>query len=203
MILDNQLALVIEIGVDRTADFDFARIVHRGNVPNVARSQPGVRQLDLLTVLDLLLEDTVFITDGIAGAAHADGRHAVHIAGCQTAQTAVTQTGVGFLFENIGHFIAHILQRLGQCGQNAQIVGVVAQAAAHKKFHAQIVDLSLSVFFNLVLGFNHMLGERVAHDERACLINLFLRGICNLAAEVALQLTCNSLLQSSLCVLIL
>ena len=203
VVLDDQLALIVEIGVDRAADLDLARVVHRGDVPNVAGSEPGVRQLDLLAVFNLLLENTVFIADGVAGAAHTDGGHTVHVAGCQTAQTAVAQTGIGFFLKDIGHFIAHILKCLGQFRQDAQVVGVVAQAAAHKKFHAQIVHLSLSVFFNLVLGFDHMLGERVAHDERAGLVYLFLRGICNLAAEVALQLTCNCLLQSGLCVLIL
>ena len=191
------------MGVDRAADLDLAGVVHRGDVPYIARGEPGIRQLNLLAVFDLLLEDAVFIADGVAGAAHARGGHAVHVAGRQTAQAAVAEAGVGLLLEDIGHLVAHVLQRFGQRGQDAEVIGVVAQAAADKKFHAQIVHLPLPVFFDLVLGLDHVLGERVAYDERAGLVDLLLGGVFDLAAEMALQFACDRFLQSGFRVMVL
>ena len=145
----------------------------------------------------------MLIADGIARAAHADGGHTVHIAGRQTAETAVAEARIVLLLEDIGHLIAHILKRFGHGRQNTQIIGIVAQAAANQKFHAQVVHLTLSVLFHFVLGFHHMLGERIAHDERAGFVNLLLGGILDLTAEVALQLACDRFLQRGFCVLIL
>ena len=51
---------------------------HRRNLPYVAGCEPRIRQLDLLAVLDLLLEDAVLVADGVAGAAHAGSSHAIH-----------------------------------------------------------------------------------------------------------------------------
>ena len=65
------------------------------------------------------------------------------------------------------------------------------------------MHLPLPVFFHLILGLNHVLGERIAHDERAGFIDLLLGGILDLTAEVPLQLACNRFLQRSFCVLIL
>ena len=201
LVLDDQLAVFIKVGVDRAADLDLAGVVHGRDVPYVARSEPGIRQLDLLAVFDLLLENAVLVADGVAGAAHARGGHAVHVAGRQTAEAAVAEAGVGLFLEDVRHLVAHVFQGCGQLGQDAEVIGVVAQAAADKKFHAQIVHLPLPVFFDVVLGFDHVLGECVAHDERAGLINLLLGSVLDLTAEVALQLACNRFLQGVFCVL--
>ena len=203
LVLDDQLAGFVKVGVHRAADLDLAGVVHGRDLPYVARGEPGIRQLDLLAVFDLLLEDAVFIADGVAGAAHADGGHAVHIAGRQTAQAAVAEAGVGLFLEDVRHLVAHILEGCGQLIQDAEVVGVVAQAAANQKFHAQIVHLPLPIFFDLVLGLHHMLGERVAHDERAGLVDLLLGRVRDLAAEVTLELACDRFLQSGFRVLIL
>ena len=201
VVVDDQLAVIVEVGVNCAADLDLAGLIHCRNLPNLAGRQPGIRQLDLLAFYDLLLENAVLVADGVAGAAYAVGRHAVHVAGSQTAKTAVAQTGISFLLEDVRHFEAHVLQGCGQSVQHTEVVGVVAQAAADKKFHAQVMHLTLSVLLYLILGFDHVLGQCIAHYEGTSLVYLILGSVLYLAGKMSLQFTCNGFFQSGLCVL--
>ena len=143
----------------------------------------------------------MLVADGVAGAAYAVGRHAIHVAGSQTAKTAVAQTGISFLLEDVRHLEAHVLQGCGQSVQHTEVVGVVAQAAADKKFHAQVMHLTLSVLLYLILGFDHVLGQCIAHYEGTSLVYLILGSVLYLAGKMSLQFTCNGFFQSGLCVL--
>ena len=201
VVVDDQLAVIVEVGVNRAADLDLAGLIHCRNLPNLAGRQPGIRQLDLLAFYDLLLENAVLVADGVASTAYAVGRHAVHVAGSQTAKTAVAQTGISFLLEDVRHLEAHVLQGCGQSVQHTEVVGVVAQAAADKKFHAQVMHLTLSVLLYLILGFDHVLGQCIAHYEGTSLVYLILGSVLYLAGKMSLQFTCNGFFQSGLCVL--
>ena len=203
VIIHDQLAVLVEMGVDGAADLDLAGLVHRRNLPYIAGGEPGVRQLDLLAVLDLLLEDAVLVADGIAGAAHARGGHAVHVARRQTAQTAVAEARVSLLLEDVRHLKTHVFERCGQRVEHAEVVGIVAQAAAYEELHAQVMNLTVAVTLYLVLGLDHVFGQRVADDECACLIDLILLCVLDFAREVALQLACDGFLERSLGVLCL
>ena len=63
-------------------------------------------------------------------AARISGCHAVQIAGSQTAQTAVAQTGVRLHVEDVRRFEAQLTDGGGQGLQQRQIEGVFHQAAA-------------------------------------------------------------------------
>ena len=113
------------MGVDGAADLDLAGLVHCRNLPNLAGRQPGIRQLDLLAFYDLLLENAVLVADGVAGTAYAVGRHAVHVAGSQTAETAVAEAGVSLLLEDVRHLKAHVFERCGQRIEHAEVVALL------------------------------------------------------------------------------
>ena len=113
----------------------------------------------------------------------------------------VDQTGISFLLKDVRHLEAHVLQGCGQSVQHTEVVGVVAQAAADKKFHAQVMHLTLSVLLYLILGFDHVLGQCIAHYEGTSLVYLILGSVLYLAGKMSLQFTCNGFFQSGLCVL--
>ena len=145
----------------------------------------------------------MLVADGIAGAAHARGGHAVHVARRQTAQTAVAEARVSLLLEDVRHLKTHVFERCGQRVEHAEVVGIVAQAAAYEELHAQVMNLTVAVTLYLVLGLDHVFGQRVADDECACLIDLILLCVLDFAREVALQLACDGFLERSLGVLCL
>ena len=145
----------------------------------------------------------MLVADGIVGAAHARGGHAVHVARRQTAQTAVAEARVSLLLEDVRHLEAHVRERCGQRVEHAEVVGVVAQAAAYQELHAKVMNLTVAVTLYLVLGLDHVFGQRVADNECACLIDLILLCVLDFAREVALQLACDGFLERGLGVLCL
>lgn len=63
--------------------------------------EPVVWDLDLVTVDDLLLEDTVSVTQTVAPRGVVERGETVQEAGSQTAQTTVAQSGVVLLLDNV------------------------------------------------------------------------------------------------------
>ena len=119
------------------------------------------------------------------------------------AQTAVAEARVSLLLEDVRHLKAHVFERCGQRVEHAEVVGIVAQAAAYQELHAQVMNLTVAVTLYLVLGLDHVFGQRVADNECACLIDLILFCVLDFAREVALQLACDGFLERSLGVLCL
>ena len=105
-------AAVLVAHFDVTVEVHFAGILHYGHFPHVAVAQPVVRQLDLLTVHNLLAEQTVFIADGAAHRGQVEGRQRVHEARCQTAQTAVAQRGFRLFLKHLVYVDVQFVQRL-------------------------------------------------------------------------------------------
>ena len=138
--------------LDPAAKVDLFRLIHLGDEPGVAHRQPVVGQLHLLAVDDLLLKDAQLIADGIAGGWDLQGGHRVQIAGGQAAQAPVAQPSVGLDFKEVGGGEAQILDGPLQLLQNAQVVGVFHQRAAHQKLQGQVVDLAGVGALHLVLG---------------------------------------------------
>ena len=105
-------AAVLVAHFNVTVEVHLAGILHYGHFPHVAVAQPVVRQLDLLTVHNLLAEQTVFIADGAAHRGQVKGRQRVHEARCQTAQTAVAQRGFRLFLKHLVHVDVQFVQCL-------------------------------------------------------------------------------------------
>ena len=136
---------VIVPAPDLAAELDLHRLALVGVEPHVAHVQPVVGELHLPAVHDLLLEDAELVADGIARHGQAQTGGGVHIAGGQTAQTAVAQTGIRLHLIQVMDVHAALGQGLGENVLHAQVVQVVAQGGAHQELHGHIVHL-LGVF---------------------------------------------------------
>ena len=178
------------------AEVDLLGLIHLGDEPAVGDVQPVVGQLHLLAVHDLLLEETQLVADGVAGGGDLQGGHGLQVAGGQTAQTAVAQAGVGFHLEEVGGGEAQVLNGLLQLGQDAQVVGVFLQGAAHEKLQGQIVDLAGVAVTDLALGGQLPGGHDVAqhqgagpeHVDRSSLLHFTPKIAAELADDLLLQL---------------
>ena len=63
--------------------------------------EPIVGNLDLIPIHNLLLEDTVSVSQSIAPSWVVEGSHAVQEAGCETTKTSVAERGVVLLGDDI------------------------------------------------------------------------------------------------------
>ena len=107
------LAVVVP-AVGLAAELDLYSLVLSGHQPHIAHSQPVIGELHLPTVDDLLLEDAELIADGVARAGNTQSGGRIHIAGSQTAQTAVAQTGVRLHLVQVVNVDAALVQCLGE-----------------------------------------------------------------------------------------
>ena len=65
-----------------------------GHEPYRTAGEPVIGKLCLPAVLKLLLEDTVLIADRVAHCGELTGSESVKVAGCKTAETAVSESCV-------------------------------------------------------------------------------------------------------------
>ena len=99
----------------------------------------------MLAIHDFLFEHTVLVTDAVAHGRNAQGCQRVEEAGGQTAQTAVTQTRIFFLFADIGKFFAQLLKGFFKFGVNAFVNQRVDKRTAEQEFHRQVINHAFTV----------------------------------------------------------
>ena len=104
---------VVPVRGDVPAEADLDGVLPTGDEPALGRGTPVVGDLGLAAVFKLLAENSQLVADGIARALVAAGGHAVHIAGGETAKTAVAETRVRLGLEDVGRIAAKILKRAG------------------------------------------------------------------------------------------
>ena len=195
VLVDHHQVAVIPAGADLAAEVDLLRLLELGQEPGVAQLHPVVRKLHLLALHDLLLEDAQLVADGVARGGDLQRGHAVQIAGGQTAQTAVAQTGIRLDLEDIGGLEAQLVDGGGQVVQQLQIVGVFHEAAAHQEFHGQVVYLPLALMGGLLAGLHTVLGHNVPQHHSAGLHHLAIGGLLLGTAVVQAQLLDNGFFQ--------
>ena len=180
--------MVVPVLGDLPAETDLDHILVTGDQPALGRAAPVVGDLGLLAVPELLLENAQLIADGITDPLHAEGSHAVHVAGGQSAQTAVSEPGIRLRLKDIGSAEAEILQGADQGITDPEVEGVLHQAAADEKLHGHIVDF-------LLLPVRIFYGQEAAHhltdDDGRGLKNLRLGGVVGRNTEMRAQLVGN------------
>ena len=91
-------------------------------------------------VLNGLLEDAVFVAQAVAHGRDLHRRHRVEKASRQTPQTAITQTRVGFLLEQLEPIEVLLLDGFFRDRIEEKVRDIVGQRAADEKLHREIVD---------------------------------------------------------------
>ena len=86
------VVVILPVLVDLTVEVYLDSLVGNRNEPSAAAGEPVIGKLGLPAVNDLLLEDTVLITDRVTGSGIVAGCETVHVAGCKSAQTAVADS---------------------------------------------------------------------------------------------------------------
>src|SRR3979411_2336719 len=100
--------------------------------------EPVVRLFLLPTVAEDLLEHAVFVSQAVTHGGQLHCRHRVEEAGRQAPESAVTQTGVGFLFEEPGPVESLLFGSLLHGRIEEQGSHVVGESAANEELTAAV-----------------------------------------------------------------
>ena len=133
--------------------------------PYASAGEPVIGELSLPAFLQLLLEDTVFIADGVTHSREALCSKSVQIAGSKSAQTAVSKTCIRLVIEHLVEVDGILFQHLSDAVGNIQIVQTGLERAAHEEFHGEIVYLFPADRVGVVNEALSLFAEN-AHDDR-------------------------------------
>ena len=191
VVIMNDVTLAVLPGfLDVTAETDSARLIGSGNEHNITAGQPVVRQLDLLTVDKLLLEQTVFIQQRETGCGIVECGSRVHIACGKTTETAVAKTRIRFAFVNGIERKAEFRQNITVDFCETKIAEVILQRTADEEFHAHIVQGLAGLALDFFFIFRALLGQNVLDAHHNGAIDLIFIGFCHGNAEIAGKLGC-------------
>src|ERR1035441_8001412 len=95
------MALGIGIVLGVAAEADPERDFGMRDFPRVAEVKPVVQHLDLPAVLDGLIENAEFVADAVARRRNFERGQRIEIARSQTAEAAIAEAGLFFLFQKL------------------------------------------------------------------------------------------------------
>ena len=173
---------------DRTAKAHGFGLLRLRQQPRPAEILPVVRQLDLLAVDDALAENPQLIADGVTCGRNVERRHGIEIARGKAAEAAVAEARVRLTFEDVRCTKAQLVERLRQYLADAKVEGVFHQAAAHQKFHRQVVYLPAMFRAILAHAVHAALSHHIAQDKGARAHHLRVARLFHCAAKADLQL---------------
>ena len=127
--------------LDAAAEFNRHGAVRFDLQPDAAARQPVVGRFRLPAVDDALLEDTVFIQDGIAHGRQLVGGHRVEIACRQAAKPAVSKPRVRLKRIHALDIDAQTVQGGRHGVLDAEVVKAILERTSHQEFHAHVVNL--------------------------------------------------------------
>ena len=175
LLLKAVTAVFIHIHVYIAAELHFLGIFRAAQLKGISIRKPVVRNLHLITVADLLLEHTVTVTNAAAISGIPQSCKGIQEAGCQTSQSAVSQSRIRLLILNYINVNAQLFQRLSDLIISLQIDQVISQRASHQEFHGQIIN-RLGIFFLIFLLSRHpVINDHILNRVSDRLKNLLIR----------------------------
>src|SRR6185437_8940433 len=145
---------------------DGAKLLRTLDVKGRAFGLPAIWLLTLVAAHDLLLEEPVLIVNAVAEARHTHGGERFQKARCQTSKTAIAETGVRLNFENIFQMNIQVRENGAAGLHKAEIAEVIAEPAAHEKFHGQVIKAFCILVAIALLGFKQAVGHQIANGKR-------------------------------------
>ena len=181
------VVVILPVLVDLTIEVYLDSLVGNRNEPSAAAGEPVIGKLGLPAVNDLLLEDTVLITDRVTGSGIVAGSEAVHVAGCKSAQTAVAEACVRFLVVNAVYLDAHIIEGFLSNVLHAEVVEAGLEGAAHQELHGEVVNLLSALGVAVVHKVVTLFLEVVDYNGGKCAVNLCDSSVLCVGTEIEFQ----------------
>lgn len=105
------LPLVVLVLADMSVELDVDSNVMSRELPRV-EIKPVIRNLHLVSIDDLLLEDTILVPQSITPSRVIEGGHAVQETGCKTTKTSVTQGCITLLLDDVLEIEPNLLKSI-------------------------------------------------------------------------------------------
>ena len=110
-----------------------------------------------------LFEDAVFVAQAITHGRDLHRGHGIEEASRQTPETAIAQTRVGLLFEQLEPIEVLLLDGFFRDGIEEKVRDIVGQRAADEKFHREIVNALGVLALIGLFGTHPSLRKNIAH----------------------------------------
>ena len=164
------------------------RILRTLEFKRITISQPVIRDLDLVAVLDLLPEHTIAVADAAAVRRIAKRCERIKEAGGETAEAAVAKRRVRFLVLDHVQIEAHLRERLLHLLVGGEVDQIVAERPAHQEFHRHVVEDLRILFVHHLLGRHPVVDDdildRVRHRLEKLLLRRFLQSFAKQIADI-------------------
>ena len=190
---------VLPVIDDFAFEADIDALLLARDEPNFAAGKPEIGHLGLPAVNKLLLEDTVFIENGVAHSKISIGCKRIEIARRETAETAVAETRVRLAVIELVELYAEIFECLLHNGNEIEVIERVLERASHEELHAHIVHALRAALFAALFKLMPTLSEHIAGYHRDSLVKLLVVGLLGSYAEKVRELCGDLLLGGLLC----
>ena len=141
-------AVLVGILVDPAVELDINRYIASRKFPRV-EVKPVIRDFDLVSIFNLLLKDTVSVSQAVAPCCIVERGHRVEEASCESAETTIAESRIVLLLDNVFNSETQLTEAL--CSKLVQYVGLlvlhtfccvlqtyvkhsIVQSSAHQEF---------------------------------------------------------------------
>ena len=168
VLLDEVVAVIFLIifHTHITAEFYLFGILRTAKLEGVAVFQPVIRYLYLITVLNLLFEHSVTITDTTAVSRIIQGCQRIQEAGCQTAQSTVSKSSIRLLILDDVQVKTKLIQSFFYLIILGQVDQVVSHGTTHQELHGHVINVFRILFLIFFLGHHPVIDDAVFHRIR-------------------------------------
>ena len=142
---DGSLSATLVVLSDTTIEPHWVHNVGSLDLPWVALLEPEIWDLDLAAIDDLLLEDTVVVSDSVAPSWQLKGGHRVEEAGSESTETSISEGGIGLLLVDLLEVVADVHESFLVLLLHVDVDEHVLHHAAHQELKREVVA-SLHIF---------------------------------------------------------
>lgn len=170
----------LHVGI--AVELDVDGLIRLAVLPGKAVLEPVVRDLDLVALDDLLLEQAVLVADAAAVTRQAVCCHRVDEAGSESAEAAVAKTCIRLFLERLDEAEVEVLEDFLDGLLDAEIDEVRLEQAAEQEFDREIIDLLFLTLCIRLIRLDPVVGDELLRRCGYRLVNLILREVLDLAA---------------------
>ena len=171
---------LLHVGI--AVELDVDGLIRLAVLPGKAVLEPVVRDLDLVALDDLLLEQAVLVADAAAVTRQAVCCHRVDEAGSESAEAAVAKTCIRLFLERLDEAEVEVLEDFLDGLLDAEIDEVRLEQAAEQEFDREIIDLLFLTLSIRLIRLDPVVGDELLRRCGYRLVNLILREVLDLAA---------------------
>ena len=167
--------VVLHTGI--SAETNLMSVLRSLQLERISVLQPVIRNFFLETVLDLLLEHAVVITDSAAVCMVSASREGLHETCRESSETAVAERRIRLLILKCIQIETELFERIFYALVLTEVQKIVAECTPYQEFHGKVIDDFCAALFETLAGCHPVVNDLRLDNVRNCLIQFLLGGI--------------------------